>query len=123
MRQKVEFSSEFVLEMAVTFTDTGSQSARVSDVQTGVTSVCDQTLLQMVDVADPGASLEHSVHLIVEWIQIWGIRQTMQGGMKRGVFRNKNCTVSCTTSLFAHETLFRDQLLKYSYLRKKLCFC
>jgi len=48
----------------------------VDDVLTEVTPYFDESLLQTVDVAYPGAveaSLEHSPDFIVDWIEMWGI--------------------------------------------------
>jgi len=65
--------------MAAIFTDTSTQSnmpvshCLVDNVLTEVTPLFHQTLLQVVDVADPGAvhaSLKHSPNLIVDWTEI-----------------------------------------------------
>jgi len=61
-------------------------------------------LLHMVDIADPGAVealLKHTKHLMVKWIQIWGILRP------QSVFRDKNfeLTTSHDASMFANETL------------------
>jgi len=67
--------------MAAIFTNTSTQSnmqlslCSVDNVLTEV-PLFHQMLLQVVDIADPGAvhaSLEHSPNLIVDCIEIWGI--------------------------------------------------
>ena len=73
--------------MAAIFTDTSTQSntplshCSVDNILIEVTPLFHQTLLQVVDVADPGAvhaSLEHSSNLIVDWIEIWEIGRPHQ---------------------------------------------
>jgi len=51
------------------------------------------------------ASLEHSLFLTVHWIQIWEFCGHINREMKFGIFRDKNCTISCATSL--HIKLFQ----------------
>jgi len=59
------------------------------------TSLFDRTLLHTGDVMDPGvveALLEHSLCLIVDWIQIWGIWLPHQ-------FWGENCAAFCAEPL------------------------